>query len=170
MGRAEQVRGTAGVAPRSWLVDPFAPTTRLRWWAGEAWTAWVVGGQSRDPYIAWLPELAELSAPIQWGFIVPRLAVAPPLPGRPSSLEGVPSNAGPSLATRDELAPVRARRTGRRVLIAAMVSTVVLGITGAAGAVHLPRAATNAILRSNVTPQRSSQPALPDWMGIATHR
>jgi len=63
MGRAERVRGTAGVAPRSWLVDPFAPTTRLRWWAGEAWTAWVVGGQSRDPYIAWLPELAELSPP-----------------------------------------------------------------------------------------------------------
>jgi hypothetical protein len=112
MGRAERVRGTAGVAPRSWLVDPFAPTTRLRGWAGEAWTAWVVGGQSRDPYIAWLPELAELSPPIQWGLIVPRRAVAPPLPGRPSSLEGVPSNAGPSLATRDELAPVRARANG----------------------------------------------------------
>jgi hypothetical protein len=170
MGRAEPVEGRAGVAARSWLTDPFAPTTRLRWWAGDAWTAWVVGGQSRDPYLAWLPELATLSPPIQWGFIVPRLAVAPPLPGRPSSLEGVPSNAGPSLATPDELAPVRARRAGRRALIAAMVSTVVLGITGAAGAAHLPRAATDAFLRSNVQPEPSSRPSPQDWMGIATHR
>ncbi len=155
------------MAPRSWLVDPFAPTTRLRWWGGDLWTAWVVGGLSRDPYISWLPELAELSPPIQWGLIVPRLAVVPPLPGDSSRVDDVSSDPVPSDDPTDELAPVRARRTGRRALIAAMVAAVVLGITGAAGATHLPGNATNAILRSNVVPQHSTQHV---GTGSTTHR
>ncbi|HSO96128.1 MAG TPA: hypothetical protein VLV81_08815 [Acidimicrobiia bacterium] len=145
------------MAPRSWLLDPFAPTTRLRWWGGDLWSAWVVDGLSHEPYISWLPELGELSPPIQWGLIVPRLAVVPPLPVEPSSVEAATSDPVRTDDGTDELAPVRARRTGRRALIAAMVSVVVLGITGVAGATHLPGNATNAILRSNVVPPRSSQ-------------
>lgn len=167
MGKAEPMRGTAGVAPRSWLVDPFAPTTRLRWWGGDLWTAWVVGGLSADPYLSWFPELAELSPPIQWGSIVPHLAVVPPLPADAARVESGSTDAVAGDDPTDELAPVRARRTGRRALIAAMVATVVLGITGVAGATHLPGNATNAILRSNVVPPQSSHPV---GTGTTTHR
>ncbi len=73
---------TAGSGP-SWHADPLVRVPRLRWWAGDHWTAWVVASPTEGPSIAWDWTLAGLPHPIRWGTPVVRVAAAPPLEVQP---------------------------------------------------------------------------------------
>jgi len=125
--------------PASWHTDPFVGAPRLRWWAGDHWTAWIVASPVQTPSLAWLPELDQLPTPICWGRAVLRVAVAPPLRVESrAAAPGVPVPA-PTVA-EPPAAPAavpRRRRPGRRVLVAAALIVLVVLVAAAASAVVL---------------------------------
>jgi hypothetical protein len=76
--------GAARPGP-SWHADPLVRVPRLRWWAGDRWTAWVVASPADGPAIAWDWALADLPHPIRWGTPVLRVGAAPPLLVQPQA-------------------------------------------------------------------------------------
>jgi hypothetical protein len=124
----------------AWHPDPISNDHRLRWWAGDHWTAWVVDSAVSTPALAWCPEVGELLPPIQWGTPVLRVAAAPPLtfrslPDRPAeTLPALPTPAPALVAVAGAVAaPARRRRRRRHlVLLAAALLLIVPGAASAA--------------------------------------
>ena len=92
--------------------------------------------------IAWVPALAELPPPIQWGSPVVRLAVAPPLHITPLAELPVPSRGAGSAGLTGEPVAVGGRRHGpsrrrRRHLLLAAALIPVLAVAGVASAALL---------------------------------
>ena len=119
----------------SWHRDPLVDEPRLRWWAGNRWTAWVTDSPLSAPAIAWRPELGDLPAPIQWGTSALRVAVAPPL-----SIQPLPELEPPAAPPEPVAAPVpavpteapRRRRRAHLVLVAAVLPLLIAGAASAA--------------------------------------
>ncbi len=129
------------VAGAAWHPDPLSDGHRLRWWAGDHWTASVVESPVSTPAIAWCPEVGEQLPPIQWGTPILRVATAPPLTFRSLAETGTSSRpalpaAAPALALlpggRAEPAQHRQRRRRHLVVVAAALLLIVPGVAGAA--------------------------------------
>jgi hypothetical protein len=139
----------------SWHRDPLLVESRLRWWAGDHWTAWVTDSPLAEPGIAWRPELSELPAPIQWGRSALRIAEAPPLSIRAlPELEAraAPPEAAPAPPAVPTAAAPRPRRRRHLVLVAAVLPLL---IAGAAGAALLTPSPPRPVL-AEVTPYRDA--------------
>jgi hypothetical protein len=134
----------------SWHADPLSAVPRLRWWSGDRWTAWTVGAAADVTTVAWVPELAELPPPIQWGSPVVRLSVAPalqitPLP-EPSPVPHPEEIDVGSTETRRH-GPARRRRRRHLLVVAGLLP--VLAVAGVASAALLttgPRPALTAAM------------------------